>query len=72
MIHVFVLMIYLGEGQLISGDMMFRDVTECNYFAKESERHTATINTTPKFRWSKGEPPIAFPGWSMLLNTKVY
>ena len=35
MIHVFVLMIYLGEGQLISSDMMFRNVTECNYFAKE-------------------------------------
>ncbi len=38
MIHVFVLMVYLGTGEdrrLTSADMHFRSVTECNYFAAE-------------------------------------
>ena len=36
--HVFLLLVYLGTGdtrQLVSNDMYFRDVTECNYFASE-------------------------------------
>jgi len=36
--HVFLLLVYLGTGdtrQLISNDMYFKDVTECNYFASE-------------------------------------
>jgi len=43
MIHVFLLLVYLGTGdtrQLTSGDMYFRDVNDCNYFAsKVSKRY---------------------------------
>ena len=34
--HVFLLLVYLGTGdarKLESGDMYFRDINECNYFA---------------------------------------
>ena len=36
MIHVFLLMMYLGTGddrRLSSADMYFRDINTCNYFA---------------------------------------
>ena len=38
MMHVFLLMVYLGVGddrKLVSGDMYFESITRCNYFAKE-------------------------------------
>lgn len=38
MIHVFLLLVYLGTGEdrrLISNDMYFYSVTDCNYFASE-------------------------------------
>lgn len=38
MIHVFLLMVYLGVGEdrrLISDNMYFRNVVECNFFAAE-------------------------------------
>jgi hypothetical protein len=41
MIHVFLLMVYLGVGddrQLISNDMYFHSVIDCNFFAKEITR----------------------------------
>jgi len=43
MIHVFLLMVYLGVGEdrrLISDNMYFRSVSDCNFFAAEvSRRH---------------------------------
>jgi len=36
--HVFLLLVYLGVGDsrnLISNDMYFRSITECNFFASE-------------------------------------
>lgn len=39
--HVFLLLVYLGTGdfrKLTSGDMYFRSVTECNFFAKEMSK----------------------------------
>jgi len=38
MVHVFLLLVYLGTGdsrQLISNDMYFWDVNDCNYFASK-------------------------------------
>jgi hypothetical protein len=38
MIHVFLLMVYLGVGEdrrLISDNMYFRSVSDCNFFASE-------------------------------------
>ena len=38
MVHVFLLMLYIGVGddrRLVSNDMYFRNVNTCNYFAKE-------------------------------------
>ena len=38
MMHVFLLMIYLGVGdsrKVISDNMYFRSVTDCNFYAKE-------------------------------------
>lgn len=38
MIHVFLLMVYLGTGddrRLISNDMYFRSLLDCNFFASE-------------------------------------
>lgn len=32
MVHVFVLMLYMGD-KLISNDMMFYNINDCNYFA---------------------------------------
>ena len=37
MVHVFVLMLYMGDN-LISNDMMFYDLSRCNYFAAEMTR----------------------------------
>jgi hypothetical protein len=37
-IHVFLLMVYLGVGEsrkVISDNMYFRSVTDCNFYAKE-------------------------------------
>jgi hypothetical protein len=37
--HVFLLLVYLGTGDfrtLISADMYFADINECNYFAEKS------------------------------------
>jgi len=43
MTHVFLLFVYLGTGEtrkLTSGDMYFRDINECLYFASQlSQRH---------------------------------
>ena len=41
MIHVFLLMVYLGTGEdrrLISNDMYFRSIIDCNFYAKEITR----------------------------------
>lgn len=38
MVHVFLLMVYLGAGdsrQLISQDMYFYDLVECNWYASQ-------------------------------------
>lgn len=38
MIHVFLLMVYLGVGddrRLVSENMYFRSVTDCNFFASQ-------------------------------------
>ena len=37
MVHVFLLMVYLGVGddrKLVSNDMYFRDLNDCNWYAK--------------------------------------
>ena len=43
MVHAFLLMVYLGVGddrKLISNDMYFRDLVECNWYAKNiAKRH---------------------------------
>ena len=48
MIHVFLLMVYLGTGderRLISDDMYFRSVTDCNFFAAQvSKRYGSYEN----------------------------
>ena len=39
--HVFLLLVYLGTGEfrnLASGDMYFRSINECNYFAEKSAK----------------------------------
>ena len=39
--HVFLLLVYMGTGdarKLESGDMYFRDINECNYFASRVTR----------------------------------
>ena len=39
--HVFLLLVYLGLGddrRLVSGDMYFRSITDCNYFASEASK----------------------------------
>jgi len=41
LIHVFAMMLYLGTGKertLVSGDMHFYSITECNFFAQESAK----------------------------------
>ncbi len=38
MVHVFLLLVYLGTGEdrsLISGDMYFYDINECNWYARQ-------------------------------------
>lgn len=66
MIHVFLLMFYLGTGddrKLMSADMYFRDINECNYFAEKlakrygnyqyieymDARDRATVYCIPKY-----------------------
>ena len=41
MIHAFLLMVYLGSGdgrELISNDMYFQSIIECNFYAAELSR----------------------------------
>lgn len=45
MVHVFLLMLYIGVGddrRLVSNDMYFRNVNTCNYFAKELSKRYST------------------------------
>lgn len=45
MVHVFLLMLYIGIGddrRLVSNDMYFRNVNTCNYFAKELSKRYST------------------------------
>ena len=45
MTHVFLLMVYLGTGEdrrLISDNMYFRNVVECNFFAAEISKRFGT------------------------------
>jgi hypothetical protein len=38
MIHVFVLLLFIGQGdgkQLVSGDMYFYDIKDCNWYAAQ-------------------------------------
>ena len=38
MVHVFLLLVYLGTGderKLVSGDMYFADIQRCNWFASQ-------------------------------------
>ena len=38
MVHVFLLLVYLGTGEdraLISGDMYFYDINECNWYVSQ-------------------------------------
>lgn len=46
MIHVFLLMVYLGIGddrRLISDNMYFRSIDDCNYFASKVSKRYGTI-----------------------------
>jgi len=41
MVHVFILLVYIGTGEsryLASGDMYFRSITDCNFYAREVSR----------------------------------
>ena len=52
MIHVFLLVVYLGVGEqrtLISNDMFFRDLNECNWYAKEITKRYGTAYCLPKY-----------------------
>jgi len=51
MIHVFLLLVYIGTGddrKLASGDMYFRDVRTCNFFAKELSKRYSTYSVMDK------------------------
>ena len=72
MIHVFVLMIYLGEGQLISGDMMFRNVTECNYFAKELTKTYGNYKYSNQVPMEQRRTAYCVPRLVDATKTKVY
>jgi len=46
LIHAFLLMVYVGAGEdkrLVSGDMYFRDINECVYFAQQLHKQGNTI-----------------------------
>ena len=50
-VHVFLLNVYLGIGEdrrLISKDMYFRSITECNFFAKEVSKRYSTYAAMDK------------------------
>jgi len=60
MIHVFLLQLYIGTGdlrRLVSNDMYFRSVIECNYFAdqlvkrygKSNEQDLGTAYCIPRY-----------------------
>ena len=51
MVHVFLLMLYIGVGddrRLVSNDMYFRNVNTCNYFAKELSKRYSTYAAMDK------------------------
>lgn len=46
--HVFLLLVYLGVGDsrnLVSNDMYFRSIVECNFFAAEIARRYGTYSS---------------------------
>ena len=51
MVHVFLLQLYLGIGEqrrLISNDMYFRSIAQCNFFAKELSKRYSTYAAMDK------------------------
>lgn len=51
MIHVFLLLVYLGTGderQLISGDMYFRDLNDCNWYAANLSKRFGSYRYSDK------------------------
>ena len=45
MLHVFLLVVYIGTGEsryLASGDMYFKSITTCNFFAAEVSKRYGT------------------------------
>ena len=51
MVHVFLLQLYLGIGEqrrLISNDMYFRSIVQCNFFAKELSKRYSTYAAMDK------------------------
>jgi len=54
MIHVFVLLLWLGQGdskKLVSGDMYFYDIVECNWYAAQVTKRYGN------FRYRDHVPP---------------
>ena len=50
MIHVFLLLVYLGSGddrKLVSGDMYFRNINTCNYFASRLAKKYGNYGLDP-------------------------
>lgn len=51
MMHVFLLMLYIGVGddrRLVSNDMYFSNINTCNYFAKELSKRYSTYAAMDK------------------------
>lgn len=75
MIHVFLLLVYLGTGdsrQLVSGDMYFKSVDDCNYFAsrlaKKYGNYSHLSYVDPRDRTTA----YCIPKLVNAQNTKVY
>ena len=79
LVHVFLLQLYLGTGEfrtLISDDMHFFSITECNKFASELSKRYGNYQSIdwmdPKDRATAYCIPITLPEKSVGKTIKVY
>ena len=64
MVHVFVLLLYIGladDRKLVSGDMLFRKLETCNYYAKEIVRRYGHHSNTKDFGLAYCVPKLVDP-----------
>jgi len=75
MTHVFLLLVFLGTGesrQLTSGDMYFRNINDCNYFASRVTKAYGNYDYSSFIDPKDRVTAYCIPRYIDIDNVKVY